>query len=1024
MGDNKAMKDYQNPYVFDINKVPPHDLSLDISRESAFSLNGQWDFRYYDNPGSLEADIVQAREGYTWDKITVPSVWELEGYGTPYYYANDYPSMIEKNPKKLPFVSESDNPTGVYRRTFTLTEAQQAGHTFIRFGGVKSAYHLYINGALVGYSQDSMTTSEFDITKHIKTGENDVMLIVYKFSDGTYLEDQDMWFMAGIFRDVCIYMEPETFIEDIYAHNTFDAGYTHGQLMVTLKVRGPLKDSHRVQVQLEGHGEHLLLEETVSASKVDLSAKVLNVKKWHAEEPNLYKLRVRLLDGDTLVEEKCLDFGFRVIEIRDGRFLINGVPILFKGVNRHDFSPDNAWAIDEKTRYEDLLIMKRHNINAVRCAHYPNPPHLYECCDRLGLYVIDEANLETHGLRHHLPKGEAMWKAAIIDRGQRMVNINKNHPSIVMWSLGNESGIGDNFIHMKASMKAIDSTRPFHYEGDSTLEVTDVLSTMYLTPRLEQMYGEGVDIKPTFFEQLLQFMFQRKNFKAEAYRDFPIMNCEYAHAMENSLGNFEEHIQMYEQYDHWIGGFIWDFVDQAIRQVDDKGQEKWLYGGDFGEENRDKYFCANGIIGADRSYHPAIYQVKHGYQYFSFDLQSDRLMIRNKYSFKDSSDYKFLARIKVNGAVVDTLTLEVPIIKANDSVTIKDKRLSLTYAMVHYMDNKDKNKDVIVEISAVDTFNRPWEKAGYEVAFDEFDLKRKTRTLTKPEAPGNPCTIKENRQRLAIKNNHVAIEIDKVKGRVTKIDYGHGNVLKAPVSLSFTRAEIDNDGSLALFNPVMKIFNDARTWRHYEQTLKVKNVTITTESDVTSVAMDYRMRGLKQARLTLSIMGDGKIRFDVTCLPKKDMVLFGLSMSVDSGYNQVAFYGRGPYENYIDRATGYKVGIYEGSVTDFTHTYMRPQENGNHTDVRWLRVGNGSDSLCFEALGHRLMECSVWPYTREELDEATHIHELPRHEKTTLNLNGAQRGVGGDLPGNGNILEPYKLKAGKHYQYGFVMSKE
>ncbi len=1013
--------DYQNPYIFKINKMDGHFEGTNFSSKEnmkngihkELSLNGTWKFKYFKNPSEANIEFYKTDyDAQNWDGIKVPGVWELQGFGKPYYFANSYPNQISTNKKEIPKVSETDNPTGAYITNFTLDEISEK-HVFIRFGGVKSAYYLWINGEKVGYSQGSMITSEFDITKYVKKGTNKVSLLVYKYSDGTYLEDQDMWFMAGIFRDVVVYTEPSSYIYDVYVKSVLDENYINANFNIDLDIKSNDYKNLRVSVKLISDEIISICNKETVDSKVCFSKKINAPKLWSAEVPNLYEVQIYLYNNDKLVQCKKLNHGFRSIELKNTRLLINGKSVLLKGVNRHDFSPEKAWAIDEATRLEDLLIMKKHNINAIRTSHYPNPPHFYDLCDKLGFYVMDEADLETHGVRKHIPTGLEMWKNAVIDRGVRMVARDKNHPSIIMWSLGNEAGCGENFAHMKKAMKEIDATRPFHYEGDANLEVTDVVSMMYPTPQVEIAYGEKKDVGKGGASAILNIFFQKKALKAEQYAHMPVLVCEYAHAMENSLGNFKEHIDVFEKYDNWIGGFIWDFVDQAIK-VEENGKTKWLYGGDFDEGKSDKYFCANGIITADRKLQPSIVQVKKGYQnfdFYGFDKEKANISIRNKNAFIGTDMFNFSYKVFCEGKEVVKGNLSFANILPSKTLTIEN-----------FCDLKKyfNFSDVYIIFSATLKEKTAWCEKGHEVAHEEFCVTSRAYKVAIKEMSGF-LTSKETAEKVIITSGTRTLEINKKTGNIDSLNYGYGNILEKPLAHSFVRPAIDNDKALEIFMPAFNQLFSIYKWKKNIKSLKVANINVETSNEKVKITATFKMKGLRELSTTYIIRKDFSVVVKNTCLPKMDLVKFGMTMSLPKTFEDVELFARGPQENYCDRKTGYKTGIYNGKIDDFAHRYMRPQENANHTDARYLKLSDGKNTLSFTSNSEKLLEVSVRKYTNDELDKAEHLHDLPKFTKTTVNIDYGQKGVGGDLPGMLSLKQEYKMKKGKIYKYSFVI---
>jgi len=1022
----EGLPDHLNPTVLGIHKEDAHFEGLSYTsledlknktETNALCLNGSWKFKLYRNPHEVE-DFFQRLDDETsdsWTSIQVPGAWELQGHGTPYYLAKSYPPQVDIHKNKIPLISETDNPTGAYVTSFTLPNAFKGQRIFLRFGAVKSAFQLWVNGLQVGFSKGSMITHEFDVTSMIKEGSNKLAVLVYKYSDGTYLEDQDMWFLGGIVRDVTLVAEPQTYIHDAYASCELIHDYTDANFKLDVTLRGDLHPDLRLKVIISDQTETVLFDKKLDTLQSHYETQVLKPALWSAEAPNLVTIKLILTQGKTLIQAKEFDFGFRSIEIKEARFLINGKPIKFKGVNRHDFDPSLAWGVSKETRLKDLLIMKAHNINAIRTSHYPNPPHLYELADRLGFYVIDEADVETHGIRAFLPKDEPIWTSAVVDRNRRMVLRDRNHPCIVMWSLGNEAGEGSAFMAARQAVKALDPNRPIHYEGDKQKGLSDVYSMMYPTPDEEMKFGEKQDITYRgFMEKATQLFLTRKPLKKEDYRDLPVMNCEYAHCMENSLGNFQEHMDNFEKYDNWIGGFIWDFVDQSIRHVHQDGSIEWLYGGDFAEGKTDAFFCANGLIASDRSLHPAIAEVKQVYANLSisdYDPQDHSVLIKNKNVFIDTSYALFIARILSDGLMIDQQLLEVSPIPAGES-----RRIALT----PFKQPVD-GREFILEVDAVEKVDRPWAKQGHLISFGQFILSpRQVKEHIVEESP--QIHLHQNSTHLIIQSSAITVIVDKATGNLASLDYGNGNLLKAPLSLNLTRADLDNDCGIELFVPALRHFNAIQRWESALEDKTVSKIETSYSQGAFTIRIHHKLPLVRHLKTTLKVTSDGRITVINKITPKKAMIRFGMTLGLDHTFKHVEFYGRGPWENYRDRKSGSKIGLYQGHLRDFTHDYMRPQENGNHTEVRFLEVSNDREALRFEALTPVLMETSVWPYTQDQLKAAQHIHELPEHTMTTVNVDFGQKGVAGDLPGFYLGPTKYHLKAKQTLEYGFSLT--
>jgi len=1038
--------DWENPFVFKRNKEAarcpssPLDnldqLNDDLEHTWTQSLNGDWRFCWVEKPDKRPMGFeLPDFDDSQWDLIKVPGLWELNGYGVPYYLALGYPPAISTQKKSIPSIDSDDNPVGSYRMHFHLPDHWNNREIFLNFGGVKSAFYIWINGEKVGYSQGSMTPAEFRITPYLKSGENLLSVQIYRYSDGTYLEDQDMWFLSGIFRDVLLIAEPRVAIWDFFARSDFDSEYQDADLKVDVELRNFTENQKQGRVELylntkKGSSktldaQNLLVDQEFAIqddNTITLQAKVHNPLKWTAETPHLYKLTLRLLTSDGQIETiKTISFGFRKIEIQNDQFLINGKSILFKGVNRHDFDPDTGWVVSRERRLQDIVIMKQNNINSVRTSHYPNDPHLYELCDEYGIYVIDEADIETHGIRRlGIPGKLPEWKDAIVDRTERMVKRDRNFASIVMWSLGNEAGDGPNFKATKNAALKLDTTRPFHYEGDQTLEISDVLSLMYPTPEKEIQIGKKMPLKTTLFEKFeYKANFgENKPFTIEQYGNKPVMNCEFAHAMENSLGNFKEHMDIFEAYDNWCGGFIWDFVDQSIRKKTTDGKDFWAYGGDFGESKTHAHFCANGIIAADRTPHPSLFEVKKVYQYIDVrpgNLKKGEIFVKNKYTFSDLS-----------GFLLEWSILEDGHIKAQGNIDPLDVPPGEERGLV--LDIPEIDLQSTCEYHLLVSFRlkteQLWSDVGYEVAWDQFPLNEYHPVGIQVDTKASvDWGIKKQESVIVIVNSQSKLLIDRNTGALHSLDLGNGNLLKSSLQLCLFRALTDNDMGYGNFVKILKKVNPAYRWLSAEQKVRVKDISVKNSDHQAVIRCDLNIPGCKQAKLTYVFYSSNILDIDLILVPKRDLVRMGLQADFSSEYNQLEWFGRGPHETYEDRKTGARIGIHHESIENLVHNYMRPQENGNRTDIRWARLLNKNGSgIEIKELAGDFMNISLHPWSTEELENANHIHELPDRDRVTLHIDHRQQGVGGDLPGMLSLLPQYKLSAGKKYQLSIRVS--
>lgn len=1008
------LPDYHNPYIFNRNKLKAHFQAINYSsiadlennnKNNIFSLSGSWLFNYYQNPDLVPANWFQFTEDF--NKIQVPGVWELQGYGIPHYFAADFPKQISKRKNNIPKISSKDNPTGAYLRSFNLN-ADDNKRTFIKFEGIKSAFHLWINNQLVGYSQGSMTPSEFEITDYVIDGNNTVGVLVYRFSDGTYLEDQDMWFMSGIIRDVYIYQEPVIYIYDAYAQCELMNDYMDATLFLDVELSDSVED-YRISIDLIGRNIIPIRQKLPITKKISLSKDIYNPALWSSETPNLYQIRLSLFKDHQLIQVKQFNFGFRSVERKGHDVLINGKKLLIKGVNRHDFDPELAWGISKEKRFEDLKLIKQNNINAIRTSHYPNPTHLYEVCDQLGIYVMDEADIESHAVRDYLPGNMSEYEGACLQRIEDMVLRDRNYPSIIFWSLGNEAGFGKNFYLMKDKLLSYDSTRLVHYEGDPDHQVSDVVSMMYPTPQLEEQFGQLKDIVKEN-SKVVDFLVKVKDLKKEDYLNYPLLSCEYAHVLENSMGNLKEHLDNYEKYDNWLGGFIWDFVDQAIK-VNDNGLVKWLYGGDFNDGKSSKHFCANGLVGADRKIHPAIQEVKKCYQYFDFKLNDKILTITNKYMFLDSSNFDFKISILISGVIVKSEPLLISKILPTNCIDI-----DLSNTLSNYLDSHD----LILEVSASCAEDTDFCRKGYEVAFEQFQLTAYQPPILKTI---NNYDYFENIHDLVFKSEKYDAHISKKDGLVKAIIFNNINILKEPLDYNFTRATIDNELPLSVHLSNLKLFNTSfnnKKWGNINKSRKLISLEYSEKADCFEVVVTYKMNLLESLKTIYSFNNDG-FNVENIVLPKKELIRFGMTLVVDNSFSKIKSYTRGPLENYCDRKSGAKLGIYSTNINQFEHNYMRPQENGNHCDTRFIELSNENKIIKISATSSQLLEVSAHYNSIEEIENSKHLYELPKTHNTYLNVDYGQRGVGGDIPGLLALQDHYKLPENKLYKYSFFI---
>ncbi len=1036
---------WEDPSIIGINKEPSHVIALpyDTIEEACFpaasggpwgdpeakeaghhsiwkmSLNGSWKFSFSE---TYEQRDLRSDDS-DWETITVPGVWELQGYGTPYYLAFDYPPAISKRKSQIPRIDHSDTPTGIYQRSFLLPESWKDRTVYIHFGAVKSAMTLFVNGQEVGYSQGSMTPAEFVLDEYLTDGLNSLRVEVCRYSDGTYLEDQDMWFFSGIYREVYLYAEPETHIRDLFVRSELDSNYEHARLLIDIQIRNSSRNNSHGSVEMllfDGTESFLgSVNYTVrsqSIVRLDTTYQIPSPNLWSAEIPNLYRLVFVLKDMQGhILETKSLQTGFRQIEIKDEQILCNGRAIAIRGVNRHEFDPDYGHALPKERYIEDIIIMKQHNINSIRMSHYPNDPYLYELCDEFGLYVMDEAEVETHAIRAlGIPGWDDRWKDAVVDRMERMVLRDRNHCSIFMWSLGNEAGHGPNFLAMKQAAQRLDTTRQFHYEGDLTMEVSDVLSRMYPLVDMLDKVGSHEDLTISLLDRLKnRFNDDNKPCSAKNYHGKPMILCEYAHAMENSLGNLDEYIERFERYPNIAGGFIWDFVDQSIRSFTEEGLSHWHYGGDFGEEKSHRYYCANGLVAADRSYHPSIYEVKKQYQRvaFTFDNTAKIITILNKFEFIDLKGYSVILKATCDSRPIGTEQIILDSLPPKQScrVIVPDRFLS-------------PQGEILLTIGIQLNEDTLWAHAGYEIAWEQFCIGqlRRPRTVEKSR---EQVIIENSTMHLTLKAGHNTYSWNILSGELSVIDHGEGNILAEPLVPNFWRASIDNDRDLANLFPNLSPLFPKRASRRGTEKIRLKRFSHRVAEDSVVVTTLLSSPIFKEPlSITYSVSPEGVLQIEMVGRPKKDLMRFGLRFGLTRVFDTFSWYGRGPQESYSDRIKGMKIARYTLPIEELPHLYMRPQENGNRSDIRDCTL-SGPDRTPFSIMAAPdLFHMGIQPWSLEQLEDAEHIYELKHSNFHTCTLDYRQIGVGGDKPGMINLHRQYRIAKGTLYRYGIAIA--
>lgn len=1015
----QQINDWENHHVLQINREPARAAFVPFTErkgDCSLSLDGVWKFRWTPVPSERIVDFYRTDfKDKDWTDFTVPANWEINGYGTPIYVSAGYPFKIDPprvtgEPKSSYTTYKERNPVGQYRRNFTLPMGWEAeGQTFLRFEGVMSAFYVWINGERVGYSQGSMEPSEFNITRWLKPGENKIALEVYRYSDGSYLEDQDFWRFGGIHRSIHLIHTPDIRIRD-YAVRTLPAApgnYEDFLLQIDPQfsvykgmtgkgytLQAVLKDANGNEViTLKGDVEDILDLEHKAARMNEwypqrgprkmgrMSAVLKSPQRWTAETPYLYRLELSLqaADGKT-IERAVQPVGFRSIEIKEGRMLVNGKPVRFRGVNRHEHDPRTARVMSEARMLQDILLMKQANINAVRTSHYPNVSRWYELCDSLGLYVMDEADIEEHGLRGTLASTPD-WHAAFLDRAVRMAERDKNHPSVVMWSMGNESGYGPNFAAVSAWLHDFDPTRPVHYEGAQGVngepdpKTVDVISRFYT--RVKQEYlnpgiSEGEDkerAENARWERLLEI--------AERTNDNrPVMTSEYAHCMGNALGNFKEYWDEIYSNPRMLGGFIWDWVDQGIYKTLPDGRLMVAYGGDFGDRPNLKAFCFNGVVMSDRETTPKYWEVKKVYAPVYLTMDNGQLIIKNRNHHVGLDAYRCLWTLSENGRKVKQGELQLPVVAPGETGTVALPDLKV-----------NKRADVRLNISIVLKADALWAKAGHEVTCEQFALNDNLMAVTDAVKPG------------------------KRKSNVTALQ-----LVKDCYFQAF-RAPTDNDKSFGNWL--------AKDWKNHKlDTPEMVVITPETESvGADGIRLKHSETEYRYAAGSIRVDSHYKIYADGTVDLKQtyrmqgdlpELPRLGSAFVLDGRYENLSWYGRGPWENYPDRKTSCLIGRWGGNVNNqYTH-YPRPQDSGNHEDVTEVVLTDKQGKGIRVTAIDKPFSFSALHYSAQDLYAATHDCDLKPRKEVILSLDAAVLGLGNSSCGPG-VLKKYAIDKKMEY---------
>lgn len=1022
-------KVWENPEAVGLNRLParatlyPYQnektaLAKDPNASTYYqSLNGQWDFRLVNHPDRVPEDFIQPK--FTpkrgWQKITVPGNWTTQGFDKPHYTNVQMPF-----PHDPPTVPE-DNPTGCYRITTTIPKTWRHRRVVIHFGGVESILQLYVNGQPVGMSKDSRLPAEFDITSFVTPGKPaTIAAVVIRWSDASFIEDQDHWWMAGIYRDVFLYSTGQTYIEDVFARGDLEDDYQTGHLNIAARmgITDQPEPGWTFQVQLYNANGKAVFKKPLSSEitisnnghtwpriEAHFKQKINRPKLWSSESPYLYQVLITLINpkGKAVEHTQCR-IGFRRVEVKNRELIINGKPVLMKGVNRHDHHETMGKTVDYETCLADIYLLKKFNINAVRTAHYPNDPMWYDLCDEHGIYLIDEANIESHDFLHQIAR-DKRYTHAFLDRGMRLVQRDKNHPSVIMWSLGNESGYGPNHDAMGGWIRGFDPSRVLHYEGaisrnqsgltwDSGERVTDIICPMYPT-----------------IDSIVEWAQTTKGHR-------PLIMCEYSHAMGNSNGNLAEYWDAIETHHGLQGGFIWDWVDQGLLKKDDQGREYWAFGGDFDDHPNDANFCINGLVWPDRTPHPAMYEFKKLIQPVAVtakNLKQGTVTVHNKQDFTDLRHLRGQWQLLIDGVPTQKGTLPILKTQPGKTETVKIK---------YKTPDMQPGQECHLQINFVTRQDLPWAEKGHEVAWAEFEMPLKAKGHQKTIRPrANQFSVTQNTRNTNIATDTHQIQFNQSSGTLSSLSYKNTELIQSGPTLNIWRGPTDNDG-IKLRPQSRKALGQWQEIGLDQLKLNTQKVTVQKPRSGAIIVKTHHTATPSKTKHSFdfqqvyTVLPSGDIHVANTLKADKrlpDLPRVGITLTLPPGFEQFAWYGRGPQESYVDRKRGYPIGYYESTVTDQYVPYIMPQEHGNHMDTRWFTLSNNNTGLLFVL--DDPMQCSVSHFTAQDLTQATHTNELTPCDEIIVNIDLHQRGLGGASCGP-DTLPQYRIEPGT-FKFGY-----
>lgn len=993
----------EDPEVFAVNRKEAHsdhvyyenteEMVLGADMPLRQSLNGTWYFSYAKNPTVRVKDFYKKDfDCRMFDSIEVPGHIQTQGYDRCQYINTMYP-WDGTEYLRPPMVSKEYNPVGSYVKYFVLEKNLQDKPVFVSFQGVETAFYVWLNGVFIGYSEDSFTPAEFELTPYLQDGENKLAVEVYKRSSASWLEDQDFWRFSGIFRDVYLYAVPKTHIEDLSVKSTLDNSYKNGKLYLKLKISGHTDCA--VKAVLLNAEEKIVFEKNIKGNSIcEISGEVENVHAWSAEDPYLYQLYLYVENQKgNLIEAVPELVGFRTFEMIDKVMHINGKRIVFKGVNRHEFNVRRGRSIKKEDMLWDIEFMKQHNINAVRTSHYPNESLWYRLCDIYGIYLIDETNLESHGSWQkmgecepswNVPGSRPEWKEAVLDRAKSMFERDKNHPSVLIWSCGNESYAGTCIEAMSDYFHEKDDTRLVHYEGVFWNREFDHISDME-----SRMYAKPAEIEAFLSND------QKK----------PYISCEYMHAMGNSCGGMKLYTDLESKYELYQGGFIWDYIDQSMLRKNEQGEEVFAYGGDYDDRATDYEFCTNGIVYADRKISPKAQEVKQLYANVKLTPDENGVLIKNENLFISTEAYTLVYRMMLDG---------YPIFESMRNVIVQAQEEQ--YVKLDYP-NIEEPGEYTYEVTMELTEDTIWADAGHEICFGQF-IKKITE---EEEQTTKKMQVIYGDVNIGVKGEGFLAMFSKSEGGLASLQYdGTEYITRAPKT-SYWRACTNNDrGAKQGF--------DCSMWLTAGLYQKVIDVKVEELEEQVRITFEYELPTIPKAYSTISYVmsGDGVVHVHLLYkgtegLP--EIPAFGMDFKLKERYHNFEYYGYGPEENYVDRMEGARLGIFEGTAEENLSNYLIPQECGNRVGTRWLKVtdeyGRGLQFTCEEIP----FESSVLPYSAYELENALHQEELPKIHYTWVRILAKQMGVGGDDSWGAPVHEQYRIPSDKNLEIAFHVSK-